>query len=350
MKKKQQEIGVNLSSGAEKVERIQQEKKTLGDTRVERVKTQTIEQSKPTISAKGDAAMGDSVRAEKTKGKQKAIKKAETESVAATARVEAALKKQEEKARKVRERKARDERMQKEREEARRARAHAKANRRKEREQLRAKKRDGQERKSYGGWLAAVISLSAVSLALATTVTIGAMEMKTVKEEAMTSYKATMYELTGIMEHVDDDLDRVRISASPSQQSRILTDLLVQARLAEMDLERLPIEAETDRNTTVFINRTAKTCERLLGKLRKGETLTEEDMQNLERLYAANHQIRQNLNEYLSTMQDKDIMSYIKEGVGGFADMWNKLEEVTLEENRAALQNKKPEMDRAGMR
>ncbi|MBO4939579.1 MAG: germination protein YpeB [Clostridia bacterium] len=346
MKKKQQEIGVNLSSGAEKVERIEKEKKTLGNTRVEQVKKRTTEKVSEPISAKGDAAMGDSVRTEK---EVKALKKAEKESAAATARVEAALKKKEEKERKAQEKKEREERLRKEREEAQRARAHAKANRRRERDQARAKKGNGQDRKSYGGWLAAVISLSAVSLALATTVTIGAMEMKTVKEETMSSYKATMYELTGIMEHVDDDLDRVRISESPAQQSRILTDLLVQARLAEMDLERLPIEAETDRNTTVFINRTAKLCERLLGKLRKGEKLTEEDKQNLERLYVANHQIRQQLGEYLSTMQDKDITSYIKDGVGGFADMLHKLEEVTLEENRAALQDKKMEMDGAGM-
>lgn len=359
MKKKEQEIAVNLSSGAEKVERIERKKETKNGERVKST-TKSVQKEMP-VSAQGDAAMGDSVRAkqEEKKKKQtekdkkralKAKERAEKERKAAEARVAAALKKKEEKEKKAQQRKERQERLKKEREERKRAHARAKANRRKDREQQRKNRAEkGGDRKSYGGWLAAVIALSAVTLALGTTMTIGAIELKSVKEDTTTSYRSTMYELTGILEHVDDDLDRVRVSASPSQQSRILTDLLVQSRLAEMDLERLPIEAETDRNTTVFLNRTAHTCERLLGKLRKGGELTEEDLQGLENLYAATHRIRTQLDEYIAGMQDSDIMTYIKKGEGSFSDMLTKLEEVTLEENRAAISGEKERMDRAGM-
>ena len=161
-----------------------------------------------------------------------------------------------------------------------RERARRKANRNNATAKKKANQRKHREgNKGYGGWIAAVVSLGVVSLALATTVTVGAMEMRKGRDTLTGAYKSTMYELTGIMENVDSDLDRIRVSSSPVQQSRILTDLLVQARLAELDVEKLPIDAESNRNVTVFINRIAEECERMLSKIRNGEELNEKDRQ-----------------------------------------------------------------------
>lgn len=345
MKKEKKEISVNLSSGAEKVERISRRKKADGAESVQEVIT---EMNTEPITAQGDAALGSAEEV-----KKKIERKVEKESEAAKARVEAALKKKEEKARKAKEKQERAEKAKKEREESQRARAHAKANRRQDREHARAKRRaerGDKDRKSYGGWLAAVIALSAVTLALGTTVAVGAMEMKSIKEGTISSYRATMYELTEVMEHVDDDLDRVRVSASPVQQSRILTDLLVQTRMAEMDLERLPICAEKDCNVTTFLNSTAATCERLLAKLRSGESLSQSDIEKLEGIYATYHKIRDEMNAYVGKMQDADLTSYLKKGEGAFADAIAKWEEMTLEENRIDRKRDKTEMDGAGMR
>ena len=161
----------------------------------------------------------------------------------------------------------------------------------------------------------------------------------------MASHRATMSELTGVMEHVDDDLDRMRISASATQQSRILSDLLVQSRLAAQDLERLPISAEAEKNMTTFVNRTAKACQRMLAKLASGETLSAEDMQTIERLYQTNHSVRTELDKLMANMQDKDLMDYIKEGVGSVADTLKNLENLTLEENRMAFDKAKEKID-----
>ncbi len=253
------------------------------------------------------------------------------------------------------ERKKMIEKRQAEREAKIRERAHAKANRsqakskaKSKRNKERGEKRENRSR-GYGGWLAAVISLGAVTLALTTAVTIGAIDMKNNNDATMRGYQSTAYELIGIMEHVDDDLDRARVSASPVQQSRILTDLLVQARLAELDLEKMPIAMESDENITRFINRVAAESERMLAKLRRGETLSEKDEAALERLYATNHEIRMKLDEYASKMTDTDIADYMKKGVGELATTLEGLEKLTLEENRAALEGIKPKMDGAGM-
>lgn len=393
--KKKTEIATNVSSGAEKVEVVERERKAVkpdGKGKKSPIKKTVIK--KENISAKGDAALGDSAKEVEPLNAKKlnasvSGNKAEKESQAAKARVERALKKKEEQAKRkelrvkraaeraekrkkkaaekkaaaekraaakkalvekrAAERKARIEKRKQQKEEHIRERAHAKANKNQrharkktEKENARKNKNNGREReKGYGGWIAAVVSLGVVSLALATTVTVGAIDMRRSAESALNANKATMYELTGIMEHVDDDLDRIRISNDGVQQSRILTDLLVQARLAEADLEKMPIPVEREENVTSFINRTAATCERMLSKLRKGEALTEEDKAALESLYKTNHSIRKELDTMLANLTDDDITSYMKKGEGMLSDVLQKLENMTLEENRAAFEKQK---------
>ena len=389
MKKEKTEIAVNTSSGAEKVETVQESKKA-DESQVKRVKkTQTpIEES-----AVAEAALGHENKAEINAKKANGAlsgSKAEKESKAAKVRVQQALKKQKNKekqkkerlekakqraekrkklfaekkaalAKRIAENRAQIARLEEEnekkaqerkakKEELRKERAHAKANK-KQNAQRKAKSRENGNGKNnrrqhgYGGWLAAVISLGAVTLALTTALTVGALDMNSTKKGIASGYRGTMYELTGVMEHVDSDLERIRISESPAQQSRILTDLLVQARLAEQDLEKLPIEAEADRNITVFINRTAAACERMLAKLRHGEELSQTDKAKLEALYQTNHTIRTELNKLMNGLQDKDLMDFIKKGIGKVGDVLKDLEQMTLEENRSALAGAKEKMD-----
>lgn len=399
MKKKETEIATNVSSGAEKVEVVEKEiKKARKDSGAK--KTTTVKSTK-TASAKGDAALGDSTKKEeKINAKQTnatlSSQKAEAESKAAKERVQVALKKKEEQAKRkeekakkraekvaarkkriaekkaeiekrlaerkaavekrAAEKKARAEKRAAEREEQIRERAHAKANKKQAQSKRRTEKKRKKENhhsdnrsKGYGGWIAAVVALGVTTLALATTVTVGAVEMKAAKDGMMAANKGTMYELTGIMEHVDDDLERVRISASPVQQSRILTDLLVQTRLAETDLEKLPIPMNEEQNITVFINRTAAECERMLSKLRHGGTLSEKDMEILESLYKTNHSIRQELDGLTEKMTDKDLTAYMNGKGGMLSEVLNRLESLTLEENRAAFERRIPEIKGAGM-
>ena len=401
MKKEKQEIGVNLSSGAEKVERVTKQTQTK--------KTSSVKSApNDKVTAQGEAALGSQQSSSEKKTQRISAKKvnaqsaggkAEKESAAAKARVERALKKQEEKAKKKAEklariqkrkaqkkanaekhaaerkalaekraakRKALIEKRNAEKEERVRNRARAKANRNKTRAQKRAenkKKREDRRQKrnesrgerknnaqGYGGWLAAVVSLGVVTLALATTVTVGAVEMRREQSAFVGENRRTMYELTGIMENVDSDLDRVRISNSSAQQSRILTDLLVQTRLAALDLEKMPVTAETDSNITSFINRTARECERLLSKLRRGETLSATDYEILDGLYNTNHQIRTALDELCAKTTDKDWMACMKKGKGNLFDAMGKMDQLTMEENRAFHDKMKEQMPGAGMR
>ncbi len=391
MKKKKTEISVNVSSGAEKVERIEKE------VEADKVEQKTVKSAKASPAAKqsarGEAALGGAAQRVKKQNADSTDGKAERESQAAKARVEAALKRKEEQekrkaARKEKaakkaerrkkrmaekkaaiekraaekkaraekhaaERKALAEKRKAEKEEKLRKRAHAKANRnneqykkRKAKAKTKSERRQKGERndraKGYGGWIAAVVSLGVVSLALATTVTVGAVEMSKGRSTMMNGYKSTMYELTGIMENVENDLDRIRVSNSSAQQSRILTDLLVQTRMAEMDLEKMPVAAETDRNLTSFLNRTANACQAMLAKLRNGEELSAQDRALLERLYQTNHAIRGELNGLVENMTDKDMEKYIKDGEGNVKDAIDRIEKSTIAENADRFAGSQP--------
>ena len=329
MKKKTTEVSINTSSGAEKVENIEKEVKEEKGKTVQKTTAKKTEKENKAAEERVKEALKRKEEKEKRRAeklaaieKRKAEKKARAEKHAAE-RKALAEKRAAEKEAKIRER------------------AHAKANRNNANAKKKAnKKKKREDNKGYGGWIAAVVSLGVVSLALATTVTVGAVEMRKDRENTIGSYRSTMYELRGIMENVDGDLDRVRVSASPAQQSRILTDLLVQARLAELDLEKLPIDAESNRNVTVFVNRMAEVCEHLLSKLRNGEELNERDRQILEKLYQTNRNVREEVGDFVSNMSDDDLMCYLKKGTGSVKDTLTKLEQTTMEENMLKIGNK----------
>ncbi len=381
MKKKTTEVSVSTSSGAEKVERIENEGGMSATKRVKSTAKKTPSEGKTEKTAVGESAMGNPSH-EISDGK------AERESLRAKARVEAAIAKKEAQEKRKEERKSRAakkvearkkkaaekkaaiekraaekkakaakhaaerkalaEKRKAEKEAKIRERAHAKANRnnenykRKKEKSTRRKESHREGQKGYGGWIAAVVSLGVVSLALATTVTVGAVEMRKSEDAQMGAYKGTMYELTGLMENVDKDLDRIRISNSATQQSRILTDLLVQTRLAELDLEKMPISAETDRNVTSFINRTAMECERMLGKLRRGESLTKRDKESLEGLYETNRSVREEMRSFLASMTDKDLSEFVKKGEGKMKESLEKLEKSTILENKVGATREMP--------
>ena len=398
MKKETEKIATNTSSGAEKVENIQKttkQKTSGGKTTAKTVRTQTktVKNKTAEKSAKGDAALGDSRKSVekeinvKKQNAQSTNGKAEAESAAAKARVEAALKRKELKTKRKAERlekskakkAARKQKMAEQKAEwekkrqakkaliakrvaekraqaekraaERRARAAARRNKKTTNKKTSPKKHERKERrtnreeKGYGGWIAAVVALGVTTLALATTATVGAIETKRATNAMISSYRSTMYEMTGLLENVEKDLDRVRVSDSSAQQSRILTDLLVQARLAELDIEKLPISAESDRNITAFVNNVGNVCEGILSKLRRGETLSQEDRAVLEQLYRINHGLKAEVAKLMENVTDNDFMEYAKKGKGMLSDSLDQMEKMTLMENSAAFNKKNSPME-----
>ena len=163
-----------------------------------------------------------------------------------------------------------------------------------------------------GGWIAAVVSLGAVSLVLTAVLTVGAINMGKQNAESAGGYHGLVYEVIHLAEKVDDDLDTLRVSEDPTKQMELLTDILVQTRIAEADLEKLPYGVQEDGNTMRFLNGMSFACEHMLGKLSRGEKLSERDKKHLEMLYEKQHKMRETLDELAATLEDSDITGMMK--------------------------------------
>lgn len=213
----------------------------------------------------------------------------------------------------------------------------AKLKKRERRMEERQHKQQKQRAPGFGGWLAAVISLGAVTLALTAVVTVGAINMTEMNGIMTTGYRANFYELVGIVDAVDNDLNKVRVSADPNNQSAILTDLLVQSRLAESNLEKFPIDMEADVNLTAFINRTSEAAQTMLDKIRSGEKLTERDAALLEKLYQTNHKVRAELNGLTAELSEKDMTNFLKSKKGNSVfERFHAMENLTIESDLGA--------------
>ena len=205
-----------------------------------------------------------------------------------------------------------------------------------------------------GGWIAAVVSLGAVTLILSAVVTVGAIRMGQDTASAAGAYRGTVYEFIHVVEQVDDDLGTLRISESPSKQAELLTDILVQTRMAEADLEKLPFDSQSDENTMRFLNSVSHFCERALEKLSRGETLSEWDKKQIENLYQVQHEMRMTLDELAANVEDKDISGMMKGKDSRICDAMRSLENTLsahpLEQPKEPKENQRPKPSKKEMK
>lgn len=219
----------------------------------------------------------DAASARREEGAQ--ARREEAERAAAAARVEAARERKEASA--ARAARAAEE------EAARRMRA---AGRKEERAERRRSRREG--RSGFGGWLAAVVSLSVAVLALGAILTVGYFDLDEARAQLTDGYRRAAYELAERVEALDTSLAKARVAEGAALQ-RALTEVLVQCELAERDLESIPVDGVDAAPLAAFFGRTAGSSRRLLGKLAAGGTLSAEEEAEVERLYGRAEELRE---------------------------------------------------------
>ena len=219
----------------------------------------------------------DAASARREEGAQ--AQREEAERAAAAARVEAARERKEASA--ARAARAAEE------EAARRMRA---AGRKEERAERRRSRREG--RSGFGGWLAAVVSLSVAVLALGAILTVGYFDLDEARAQLTDGYRRAAYELAERVEALDTSLAKARVAEGAALQ-RALTEVLVQCELAERDLESIPVDGVDAAPLAAFFGRTAGSSRRLLGKLAAGRALSAEEEAEVERLYGRAEELRE---------------------------------------------------------
>lgn len=245
-------------------------------------KIEQIARGQSDASARGqsDAAFArreEDAQARREEGAQ--VRREEAERAAAAARVEAARERKEASA--ARAARAAEE------EAARRMRA---AGRKEERAERRRSRREG--RSGFGGWLAAVVSLSVAVLALGAILTVGYFDLDEARAQLTDGYRRAAYELAERVEALDTSLAKARVAEGAALQ-RALTEVLVQCELAERDLESIPVDGVDAAPLAAFFGRTAGSSRRLLGKLAAGGALSAEEEAEVERLYGRAEELRE---------------------------------------------------------
>ena len=300
MKRRKNKIGVNMSSGAEKVEEL---------ARKERPENLALSQEVTSTSMTSPAAQNTaSYRVPYEEGVK--LTEAQKEAQAARRRVQRAVA---EKQRQERldayleqQQEEQETRMKSWKEEYRVALE-------REKRLLNEKKKggDGPQKRApgFGGWLAAVVALGTTTLALITVVAVGATTMEREKNAASAAARGVLYEFVSVVEDMEECLDEARVVSSPALRSQLLTGAVVQARMAESDLEKMPFTAEADKHLTTYLNTTAYFCEGMLAKLREGSELTDKDVEVLDGLHRSCEKVTDRLEEMLDEMQDKDMLA-----------------------------------------
>lgn len=207
----------------------------------------------------------------------------------------------------------------------------------------RNKQRSQRERRrttGFGGWLAAVISLGVTTLALATIVTFGWMSMGNMQSSMAGGYTQSLYELNAIVDELDSNLARAKISSSPSDRVRVFTDIAVESQNAELILERFPLEIQSTERLTSFINDMGRDAKGMLFTVANGGDLSAEQVKALEYFYNTNAKVKTELNKLIETTCEKDMLTAMRGGECALTDGFTQIQNNVFNEEPPAHRGK----------
>lgn len=207
----------------------------------------------------------------------------------------------------------------------------AKKERRKRRDETRQKNKE--QRRGFGGWLAAVISLGCATLVLASVLTFVFL-MPTAEENMLeASYRKSFYDTVDQVDNMDVNLSKVMATKDAGAAQGYLLDLAVNSELAESDVQQLPLQDESKHYTTKIINQIGDYAKYLHKKIVAGEKLTDKEYENLANLKKANESLKNALAEMTANMSgDYNFTAMTESGNGDIViNNFNELQNLSAE-------------------
>lgn len=203
-----------------------------------------------------------------------------------------------------------------------------------ERLALRAERKERrQSKKGYGGWLAAVISLSVATLVLASALTFTFL-MPTETDTALeATYRKSFYDTVDQVDNIDLNLSKVLATSDKGAMQKYLVDMAINSELAENDLQQLPLQDESKHYTTKLINQIGDYAKYLNNKIISGEEITKADVDGLNQLYKSNLAFKSALQKMVEDMgTDYSFSSLMEGGEGNLViSDFNELENLSVE-------------------
>ncbi len=181
---------------------------------------------------------------------------------------------------------------------------------------LRAEKRAANNEKrhapGFGGWLAAVISLGVVTLALGSMLTYGWINMDGMTTDMATVHTESLYELNSIIDNLDTNLSKARVANTRGEQVKLLSNVAIESEMAEIVLERLPMDMQFTQNMSSFVNKMGDSAQSMLYAVANGKKLTQSQIATIEHMYKTNLQLKQTINELTANCDGKEMIKAMR--------------------------------------
>lgn len=132
-------------------------------------------------------------------------------------------------------------------------------------------------------------------------------KQKEYKQVMENQYNMAFFELVDYVQNVENYLAKSLISTSPEHGAETLTTVWKEANLAQIYLSQIPINNEGLSNTARFLNQVSDYSYSLSRKNINNESLTQEDLDNLEELHNYCVDLQNTLNQLSAEMTDGTI-------------------------------------------
>ena len=136
----------------------------------------------------------------------------------------------------------------------------------------------------FGGWLAAVVSLSVAVLALGALVTVGYFDLYGAKTELANGYRTAAYEFSEAVEELSADLGKARI-AEGGELARLLSQVYAESQAAQRCVEAFPVDGQQTHALSACLNRASGFAAGALRTVTEGGTLSPARRARLAQLY-----------------------------------------------------------------
>ncbi|MBQ8426514.1 MAG: germination protein YpeB [Clostridia bacterium] len=196
-------------------------------------------------------------------------------------------------------------------------------------EKMRLREKRKTQNKGFGGWLAAVITLSVATLVLASVLTFTFLMPTTTDGMLESTYRKSFYDTVEQVDNIDLNLSKILASKDTGAIQKYLVDTAINSELAENDIQQLPLQDESKFYTTKLINQIGDYSKYLNNKLADGGSLSEKDRENLASLYRSNLALKNALGDMIGQMGDDFSFKTVLDGgsgnlvISGFNDLQN---------------------------
>ncbi len=141
------------------------------------------------------------------------------------------------------------------------------------------------------------------------------------REASENAYNMSFYELVNYMEEVETYLAKSTITGSSEHSAETLANVWSKANLAEVYLSQVPITTEGLSNAQKFLNQLSDYSYSLSMKTIGGESLSDKELADLEKLHEYSVTLKDTLNQLANEINDGEIKwgELTKEGTSALA-------------------------------